>query len=153
MRVKHGMSGTKVHRAWKHMKGRCLCATDNDYHNYGARGITVCNEWLDFEAFYADMGDPPTEAHTLERLNVNGNYEPSNCCWATRSQQVANRRPHRLNYRNAKHISSHGCGFRVTVTVTRKDKFRGYRRTYSEAEELLSIIKFEQRVMYNLGFQ
>lgn len=77
------------------MKHRCFFASDKDYKNYGGRGITVCERWLVFENFYADMGERP-QGLTLDRINSDGNYEPSNCRWATQAEQTANRRHHNL---------------------------------------------------------
>lgn len=76
------------------MKARCQNPNAADYHNYGGRGITVCRRWQKFEHFYADMGERP-EGCTLDRINVDGNYEPSNCKWSTSSQQHNNRRNNR----------------------------------------------------------
>ena len=65
--------------------------------NYGKRGIKVCDKWLQsFENFYKDMGEPPTNKHSIDRINVNGNYEPSNCRWATRTVQARNTRANTL---------------------------------------------------------
>jgi hypothetical protein len=73
------------------MMGRCYRASCNGYENYGAEGITVCDEWHSFSNFLADMGERP-EGQTLDRINVEGNYEPSNCRWATAEEQVLNKR-------------------------------------------------------------
>lgn len=70
---------------------RCLDKNSYAYAEYGGRGITVCEHWQDFTNFYADMGEKP-EGLSLDRIDVNGNYEPSNCRWATASEQVRNRR-------------------------------------------------------------
>jgi hypothetical protein len=74
------------------MLDRCKNPNAPKFHHYGGRGITVCDRWLTFENFYADMGERPTDL-TLDRINVDGNYEPANCRWATHKEQRANRRP------------------------------------------------------------
>jgi len=73
------------------MKGRCYNKNKDNYRWYGGRGITVCDEWKnDFLQFVKDVGEKPTPKHTLDRINNNGNYEPSNCRWATHSEQMKN---------------------------------------------------------------
>ncbi len=73
------------------MKDRCLNPNDKNYKNYGGRGITVCERWMDFTNFLADMGEKP-EGLTLDRINNDGNYEPGNCRWATWKEQRRNQR-------------------------------------------------------------
>ena len=83
---------TKSYRTWAHILGRCNNPTDRDYHNYGGRGIKVCERWMKFENFLADMGEPESGL-TLDRYpDNNGNYEPSNCRWATQEEQKRNTR-------------------------------------------------------------
>lgn len=86
----HGLSGTPAHRSWECMKQRCFNPKRERYSRYGARGITVCERWLTFENFLADMGERP-ENTTLDRINPDGNYEPGNCRWATQHTQDRNR--------------------------------------------------------------
>jgi hypothetical protein len=86
----HGWSHTPVYETWIRMHKRCYKTSCKDYHRYGGRGIEVCQRWHEFENFLADMGDRPSAKHSIERLDNDGNYDPSNCCWATRKEQGRN---------------------------------------------------------------
>lgn len=92
LNLSHNMCQTKEYKAWSKLKSRCYTKTDNKYYAYGARGIKVCDRWLEsFDNFYKDMGDAPTKKHSIDRIDVNGNYEPSNCRWATNKVQSNNK--------------------------------------------------------------
>ena len=81
-------------RRYYHMMKRCFNTNHPQYADYGGRGITVCNAWVQsFEQFVADIGEPPSDTHSLDRIDNDGNYEPSNVRWATRIEQQRNRRP------------------------------------------------------------
>lgn len=81
-----------LYSIWKDMRARCCIPTNHAYKYYGGRGIKVCARWKVFRHFIADIPPRPTPRHTLDRVNNNGNYEPSNCRWATRKEQSSNMR-------------------------------------------------------------
>jgi len=87
-----------LYNVWAHMRYRCEDENNSAYHNYGGRGIKVCEEWSkSFESFALDMGLPPTPEHTLDRKNNNLGYNKENCRWATRTEQCLNRRTFKNN--------------------------------------------------------
>lgn len=93
----HGASKTAEYRSWLAMKKRCGNPMDKHYADYGGRGVAVCERWRQsFENFLADMGTKPSPAHTLDRIDNDGNYEPGNCRWATIHEQASNRRNNRI---------------------------------------------------------
>jgi hypothetical protein len=115
-KTRHGKTGTQVYRAWRNMLNRCYNLRVKSYADYGAKGVTVCQAWRDsFDAFYRDMGEPPTSRHTIERLENARGYEPGNCAWATRKQQNRNQ------------------------TKTRHVTFRGETRPLPEWAEILGV--------------
>lgn len=115
--LKHGMRGTRLYNIWRSMRQRCYNPKTINYHNYGGRGITVCEEWRnDFMNFYQwAMSTGYSDGLTIDRKDTDGNYEPSNCKWATYKQQSNNKR-------NSKYI-----------------EFRGESRTISEWADIVGI--------------
>jgi hypothetical protein len=94
LNLTHGLTKTKEFKAWDSMKQRCLNPKNPSYIHYGGRGITICDRWLlSFESFYVDMGLSPSINHSVDRIDVNGNYEPGNCKWSTAREQRLNQRP------------------------------------------------------------
>lgn len=91
----HGLTGTPEYEAWINMRQRCTNPKRPEFRNYGARGISVCERWESFENFLDDMGTRPMGL-SIERINNDGNYEPSNCKWATKVEQCRNMRRSRI---------------------------------------------------------
>ncbi len=118
----HGMHGTPEYRSWQGAKQRCLNPSDDHYANYGGRGIQICERWRDsFLSFYEDMGPRPSILHSIDRIDVNGNYEPSNCRWATASEQQRNKRPVEIRQTHCKR------GHDLSVVGTYKSGIRNGR--------------------------
>lgn len=107
----HGLSRKckTEYLSWKDMRRRCRSASSQDYGLYGGRGIKICPQWSDFAVFFADMGCRPP-GHTLERLNVNGDYEPRNCIWADAKTQANNKRSnHFIDHKGARKTLAQWC--------------------------------------------
>ena len=131
--TKHGLS--KIHpqeyKTWKDMRSRCNNKNDSDYANYGGRGIFVCERWDSFASFFDDMGSKP-EGMTIDRIDVNGGYEASNCRWATATTQANNKRNNRKlsNGRNITElcrdagIDRKKVDYRLSVGYSEDDAFR-----------------------------
>ena len=98
MRNKHGMTHTRLYTIWCFMKKRCLNNNRRDFKYYGGRGIKVCDEWKEnFKCFYEwAMSSGYADNLTLDRIDANGNYKPSNCRWVTMKEQCENRKSNRL---------------------------------------------------------
>ena len=103
-RATHRMCDSPEYGIWSGMIQRCTNSGRKRYKDYGGRGIAVCDRWLKFENFYADMGNRPSNVHTIERINSEGNYAPENCVWATQTQQQRNRRNLKLSLEKAASI-------------------------------------------------
>jgi hypothetical protein len=95
-RIRHGYTKQRkspTYYSWVSMKTRCTNKNELCYDRYGGRGITICERWMfNFPNFLQDMGERPAKNYSIDRINTDGNYEPGNCRWATRSQQAYNRR-------------------------------------------------------------
>ncbi len=95
--ITHGMTNSSEYRIWTGMKTRCFNQNSRAFKDYGGRGVTMCESWAcSFDAFLADMGPRPSDMHSIDRVDVNGNYDPSNCRWATKEDQANNKRTNRI---------------------------------------------------------
>lgn len=103
--ARHGYAarGSKLpeHNVWCRMRQRCANPKCSDFPLYGGRGIKVCERWDSFDAFISDMGMRPSRKHSIDRIDVNGNYEPGNCQWSTVEAQANNKR-------NTRHLTLNG---------------------------------------------
>jgi len=94
---KHGWYGTPEYQAWQDMKRRCYDKKRKSFKSYGARGIIVCDRWLNsFDNFINDLGERPSNEYSLDRIDNNGNYEPSNCKWSLNIDQQRNKRCNKI---------------------------------------------------------
>jgi hypothetical protein len=120
----HNQRHTKLYEVWKTMKQRCLNPNNKSFHNYGGRGIVVCDEWKDnYQAFYEwSMNNKYKEGLSLDRINNDGNYEPSNCRWADRITQCNNTRQNKYYIINgvSKTIHQWSLEYNIPVKIVRQ---------------------------------
>lgn len=134
MRRTHGLSRTPAWKCWWDMLRRCRDPKCRNYSKYGARGIRVCARWLLFENFLEDMGQPPTGMQ-LNRINNDGNYDPNNCCWATRLEQMRNTRMNRYIDVDGQRLTMSEAARKLGLTFTglkHRINAWGYERAVSE---------------------
>ena len=123
--LKHGASKTIEYSSYLSMIRRCMSKKHCSYKNYGGRGILVCKEWLNsFENFYKDMGPRPSKNHSIDRINVNGNYTKENCKWSTRSEQQKNKRRNKIFLSKHKYVTKDKIRNKWIIRI--KNKFYGY---------------------------
>lgn len=150
-RENHGLTGTEIHSRWRSMKSRCYNPNNNRYYIYGKRGIKVCDRWKNsLLAFLEDMGYPP-KGMTLDRIDVNGDYNPENCKWSTPSEQAINRRKNDKNTSGVVGVSYHKKNdiWTAYVNINRK------RKTLfsSKNKELAIIARLKAEIKYYGGLK
>lgn len=133
----HGCTNTPEFRCWSSMHTRCDNPHSQGYARYGGRGITICEQWRSFESFLADMGPRPTMHHSIDRIDVNGNYEPRNCRWATPTEQSRNQRTNRVFTINGRSQSvaawAEEVGMKADTVRHRLDRGLSLREALSQA--------------------
>lgn len=100
--ITHNMSKSPEFSIWAGILSRCNNPNSSSYMFYGGRGIRCCDRWIKFENFFEDMGNRPSKEHSIERINLNGDYTPENCKWATKTEQSRNRRNNKFLTINGK---------------------------------------------------
>lgn len=145
MNYKHGHARlrTRTYESWRLMKKRCTYSRCKAYEFYGGAGITFCERWSKFENFLEDMGERP-EGKTLDRIDCNGNYEPSNCRWATVEEQMMNRKNTVWIFDNGRLLSVHTVaeetGENERTIRWREQKRREHEERIEETKEVVDII-------------
>jgi len=129
----HGMTHVPEYNVWAHMISRCYRANTKSYKNYGGRGIKICESWLDsFRNFYADMGSRPSSKHEIDRIDNNGDYEPQNCRWVTRTENARNKR----NTTDIESIKEMRAKHKKGISVYRLSK--EYAMSYTNAKDIIN---------------
>ena len=156
--IKHRKAGTPLYKVYYAMRGKCHNPKDHGYHKYGAKGVRVCNEWLEsFEKFHDwATKNGYKKGLSIDRINVMGNYEPSNCRWETREVQAQNIRP-RSNTPYV-HFNSHKQRYVVRYQISGVRKQVGVFKTEEEAVNAIishvreNNLSEQRKVLNNAGF-
>ena len=155
MNTTHGLSGTPEYIAWNDMRQRCNNSNNGCYQYYGGRGITVDSCWDTFQQFIDDMGPRPSSQHSLERVDNNLGYCPSNCVWATKPEQINNRRqwfqPPKSPMRYIRQLPGQSI-WRVCMTLVKGHRPTFYFKTLDEALEFRANTEMEREMHQRLGF-
>lgn len=131
--TRHNKFGTREYNIWAAIKRRCYNLNDKEYKNYGERGITICDKWLTFEGFWEDMQEGYSVELTIDRINVNGNYEKSNCRWATNEEQSNNMRSNLYHTHNGITLTISQWGKLLDIPHDRIRSRLKYGWTFEEA--------------------
>jgi len=150
--TKHGLSKHPLYKKWRGIKQRCFLKSRDGYENYGGRGITMCDEWLGKNGFYNfynwAIQNGYKKGLTIDRIDVNGNYEPTNCRWVTMKTQGNNRRNNKLiEYKGTTHTIAEWADI---IGVNRSNIHNRLHNGWT-IEEALTIPKGERRVTYKNG--
>jgi hypothetical protein len=125
---REGWTGHELYQMWQGIKSRCRNPRCPGWENYGGRGIRLSERWMDFSLFEKDMGTRPSKAHQIDRIDNGGNYEPGNCRWATKLEQMANtRHNHYLEFNgDVLHISAWARRLGIPISLIKRRLDRGW---------------------------
>lgn len=143
---KHGGWNKSSYNTWRAMVRRCTNPKDKDYKRYGAKGITVCPEWMDYANFAKDMGEPVGK-ETLDRINPAGNYEPNNCRWASPIVQARNIKLPKSNKTGYTGVLFHQNKYYANITSKGK---KYYSKVFDTAEEAAAARKELERIHWSI---
>lgn len=139
--TKHGGTGKGSYNTWRAVVRRCTNPNDKDYYRYGGMGVTLAEDWLDYLKFRADMGEPPTDSHSLDRVDPYGGYNKDNCRWATVLEQNRNIR----SFGKTRGVSLRGNKWYAIIGLNNRQI---YSRGFSTKEEAMVERKRQEQVYW-----
>lgn len=151
--VKHGLCSHRFYGTWNGMVQRCTNPKIKAYKNYGGRGITVCEDWLDIKIFieWAEATHPNIQGLSLDRIDNDKGYSPENCRWADRATQRANQRISKDNTYGYKGISFRGISWIAEIGIGNKSKYIGSFKTIEEAIQARDIFIIQNKLPHKLS--
>ena len=142
-RKKHGKAHSAEWSVWKNIIRRCTKPKDKAYHHYGGRGITVCDEWLVFENFWRDMGDRPSPDMQIDRVDNEKGYSKDNCRWASRTENMHNRRIYKNNSSGVKGVMRNGKNWHAELKINGEKVLS---KTFTKIEDAIAARKAAEKL-------
>lgn len=150
-KIVHNMYNNPIYQVWNSMIDRCNNPKSNRYSDYGGRGITICDRWLDVKNFISDMYPTFIEGFTLDRIDVNGNYEPSNCRWATKEIQARNKRKYKTTNKYIG-VTSNSNKYQARITINNIQIYIGSYKTELQAAKARDKYIIDNRLEHTRNF-